>query len=274
MLLLRQFHQHETLSNEFTAFLSNFSKEFRAMRRIVKSVAVVSSLALLVAMSLPVWAQSGTRLPAGDEGSSRKTPEPLAGSTERTQPAPLALDGYCPVSLKTMNKWVKGDPTIQSVFDGHTYHFANEQGKKMFVADPAKYVPVLGGDCVISLVKMHKRVPGNIRHATIHDGRLFLFANEQAKKMFTADPKTYADADLAYGGKCVVCRVGMKQDVPGKAEFTIVHKGLRYLFASAEQRDEFRASPKKYEVSATSLQPPAGGSGSKEPADSGSGSRN
>lgn len=245
------------------------------MRRVVKpAAAVVSSLVLLVAMSVPVWAQSGTRLPTGDEGSSRKTPELSSGSTERTQPAPLALEGYCPVSLKTMNKWVKGDPSIQSVFDGHTYYFANEQGKKMFVAGPAKYVPVLGGDCVISLVKMHKRVPGNIRHATLHDGRLFLFANEQAKKMFTADPKAYADADLAYGGKCVVCRVGMKQDVPGKPDFTITHKGLRYLFASAKQRDEFLAHPKKYEVSATWVQPPAGGSGSKEPAGSGSGSRN
>jgi YHS domain-containing protein len=245
------------------------------MRRVVKpAAAVVSSLALLVVMSVPVWAQSGTRLPARDEGSSRKTPEPLAGSTERTQPAPLALEGYCPVSLKTMNRWVKGDPSVSSVFDGRTYHFANEQGKQMFTADSAKYVPVLGGDCVISLVKMHKRVPGNIRNATVHDGRLFLFANEQAKKMFTNKPKAYANADLAYGGKCVVCRVGMKQDVPGKPDFTIVHKGLRYLFASAEQRDEFLANPKKYEVSATIAQPPAGGSSTKEPDGSGSGSRN
>ena len=242
------------------------------MRRIVRPAAVVSSLALLVAIGVPVWAQSGTRLPASDWGSSRKTPEPSAGSTERTQPAPLALDGYCPVSLKMMNKWVKGDSSIQSAFDGHTYYFANQQGKQMFVADPVKYVPVLGGDCVISLVKMHKRVPGNIRHTAIHDGRLFLLANEQAKKMFTADPKAYADADLAYVGKCVVCRVGMKQDMPGKAEFTVSRKGLRYLFASAEQRDEFLANPKKYEFSATSFQPPAG-SGSKEPAGSGSGSR-
>ena len=232
------------------------------MRRVIKPTAVVSSLALLVAMSVPVLAQSGTRIPARDERSSKKTPELSSGYTERTQLSPLALEGYCPVSLKTMNKWVTGNPSIQSVFDGHTYYFANEQGKKMFVADPAKYVPVLGGDCVVSLVKMHQRVPGNIRYATIHYGRLFLFNNEQAKKMFTADPKVYADADLAYGGKCVVCLVGMKQNVPGKPEFTITHKGLRYLFASAKQRNEFLANPKKYEVSATSAQLPAG-SGSR-----------
>lgn len=244
------------------------------MRRVMKPAALVSSLMVLVAMSVPVWAQSGTRVPAGGEGSTRKTPEPAAGSTERTQPAPLALEGYCPVSLKMMHKWVKGDPAIQSVFDGHTYYFANKQGKQLFGADPVKYAPVLGGDCVISLVKMHQRVPGSVRHATIHDGRLFLFANEQAKKMFTADPKAYADADLAYGGKCIVCQVDMKQDVPGKPEFTVIHKGFRYLFASAKQREAFLANPKKYEAPATLVQPPASGSGTKEPAGSGSGSRN
>ncbi len=37
---------------------------------------------------------------------------------------------------------------------------------------------------------------------------LFLFANEERNKMFQASPPTYANADLAYGGKCVVCSLG------------------------------------------------------------------
>lgn len=31
---------------------------------------------------------------------------------------------------------------------------------------------------------MGKRIPGNIRHASFHDGRLFLFANADAHKTF------------------------------------------------------------------------------------------
>lgn len=61
--------------------------------------------------------------------------------------------------------------------------------------------------------------------------------------------------------------------VAGKPEFTVIHKGLRYLFPSAEKRQQFLANPGKYEVSATSVQPPMSGSGSKKPASSGSGSR-
>lgn len=110
-----------------------------------------------------------------------------------------------------MNKWVKGPPSIQEAFDGHTYYFADQEGKRRFSADPAKYAPVLGGDCVVSLVKTGKRVPGNIRQASLHDGRLFLFANEQGRQMFAADPRSFANADLAFGGQCAVCRGPFKQ---------------------------------------------------------------
>jgi YHS domain-containing protein len=172
-----------------------------------------------------------------------------------------------------MKQWVKGNPTIQAVFDGHTYHFANEQGKQMFSNNLAKYVPVLGGDCGVSLVKMGKRVPGNIRQTALNNGRLFLFASEDGKKMFLANPQAYVNADLAYGGNCVVCKRDMKQTVPGKTQFTLIHKGMRYLFPSTDQRDEFLKNPAKYEVAATKRSTPTSGSRSRQPARSGSSSR-
>jgi len=249
------------------------------MRQFVKPVfAALSTIGLLAATSLPASAQSGSRSYPSSRPTTRTTPpqrsQPAEGSSRRVQPqAPLALEGYCPVSLIAMNKWVKGVSSIQTVFDGHAYHFANQQGKNMFLADPAKYVPALGGDCVVSLVKMGQRVPGNIRHATIHEGRLFLFANAGGKDMFGANPSAYADADLAYGGNCVVCSLNMRQTVPGRPELTVFHKGLRYLFPAVEQRDEFLANPRKYEVAAVTVQSPSTGSGSRRPAVSGSGTR-
>lgn len=243
------------------------------MRRMVSVTAVAFSFGLLVAISLPVQAQSGTRVPTRTEGSGRRSPEPGFGSGQRAHAVPRALEGYCPVSLQAMNKWVKGKPAIQEVFDGHTYHFANEDGKRMFSADPAKYAPVLGGDCVVSLVKMGKRVPGNIRYASIHEGRLFLFANEQGKQMFTADPKSFANADLAFGGNCPVCRVDMQHSMAGRPEFTVVHNGLRYLFPTVAMRDTFLANPTKYQATASAGESPRGGSGSRQPVGSGSSTR-
>ncbi len=250
------------------------------MRQVVKPVlAVLSTLGLLVATSLPASAQSGSRsYPAnrstGKASPSQRSQQPPAESIQRAQSqTPVALEGYCPVSLWTVNKWVKGNPSIRTAFDGHAYHFANQQGKKMFLADPARYVPVLGGDCVVSLVKMGKRVPGNIRHSVLHEGRLFLFAGESGKNLFVANPQTYADADLAYGGNCVVCSLNMRQIVVGRREFTVSHKGLRYLFPAAEQRDQFLANPQRYEVRLTSTPQLSNGSNRRQPVPAGSGSR-
>ena len=249
------------------------------MRRFMKTVtAVLSSLGLVGVMSLPVWAQSGSR-GYPPSGSSARAMEPASGSARRT--APLALEGYCPVSILEMRKWVKGDPAYRAVYDGRTYLFANEKGKKMFEGNPAKYVPALGGDCVVALVKMGKRVPGDINYSAFHKGRLYLFSNEKAQKMFLAEPASYANADLALGGHCPVCAAG-GHDMPGKPQITAFHKGLRYLFPSAEMRDEFLAHPEKYASAAgsdtkpnsgSSTRQPSSGSATKEPDGSGSSSR-
>ena len=242
------------------------------MRCVFKpTIAALAVTGLMIAASVPALAQSGTRdIPPS--GSSARTSPPAGSGQRANQQASLALEGYCPVSILEMRKWVKGDPAYRVVYDGRIYLFANEQGQKMFEANPPKYVPALGGDCVVALVKMGKRVPGDIRHASIHDGRLLLFSSAEAEKMFLADPATYANADLAYGGNCVVCRVGMQQTVPGKPELAVVHKGLRYLFPSAEQRNEFLANPAKYEVVATDPTLSKPGSGTRQ-STSGSSSR-
>ncbi len=255
------------------------------MRCVFKQmIAALTVTGLTIAASEPVLAQSGTRTePASISGDLTNPPE---GSGQRAgQQAPLALGGYCPVTILEMRKWAKGNPAYQVVYDGHTYRFANEQGQKMLEANPAKYVPALSGDCVVALVTMGKRVPGNIRYSAVHNGRLYLFSSAQAKKMFLADPATYANADLALGGKCAVC-AAMGHDMPGKPEFAAFHQGLRYLFTSAQMRDKFVTNPEKYISAAghllgrgvkansgSSTREPSSGSAAKESDSSGSGSR-
>lgn len=200
-----------------------------------------------------VLAQSGTRLvpPARSAPAS-----PLAGSGERaTSQAPVALEGYCPVSVLTMRQWVKGNPALRVVYDGRTYLFANEQGKRMFEADPAKYIPALGGDCVVALVTMGQRVKGDVHHSATYNGRLFLFSKVEGKQMFLADPARYANADLALGGNCAVCAAGGVQ-TPGRSDIAAYYRGLRYLFPSTELRDEFLAHPERYvAASASGIKP-------------------
>ena len=118
----------------------------------------------------------------------------------------------------------------------------------MFRSNPTQYTPVLGGDCVVALVEMHKRVPGNMNFAALHNNRLYLFANKQAKTMFEANKAKYENADLALGGQCSVCRVDMNQDVAGQLKFTSIYRGLRYQFPGMEQQQMFNKNPAKYNV--------------------------
>jgi len=207
----------------------------------------------LAASTQHTFAQSGTRA-AQPQRRATQTAQP--GSQSKTQPGSqtkaaanaVALQGYCPVCVIEMKKWVAGNPQHQVTFDGKTYLFPGEEQKQMFVANPAKYVPAFHGDCTVCAVNMGQRVPGTVQFPTLYQNRLFLFPSEKQKQEFRSNPEKYAQLDLALGGKCTVCRVEMQQDVQGKPEFATVYQGQRYLFPGEKQRNMFMANPQKYAV--------------------------
>ena len=221
----------------------------------MKRRAIPSGLLWLVAASALIglvssdllWAQSGSRQPVQSRGSASRGSTTTRGSDSRTAAKP-GLDGFCPVCIIEMKKWVKGDPAVRATYDGKTYYFPGEKQKQMFLAAPAKYVPALGGDCAVCLVNMGKRVAGSVYHSALHEQRLYLFPNKEIQQEFVANHRKYGDADLTLGGECSVCRVEMGKGVAGKPQFAEIHKGLRYLFPSAEQQKMFAANPAKYEV--------------------------
>ena len=158
----------------------------------------------------------------------------------------IGLGGYCPVCILDANKWAKGSPEHQATYDGVTYYFPDEAIKQKFLANPAKYVPALGGDCIVCYAKLGKRVPGKTEHAARYDDRIFLFPADEQRQAFLKDPAAFADADLALQGDCAVCLDHHSKRVPGKAEFTEIYKGLRYRFPSAAIQAEFRKDPARY----------------------------
>jgi YHS domain-containing protein len=158
----------------------------------------------------------------------------------------IGLEGYCPVCITDAKKWEKGSPDNKATYDGVTYFFPNDTIKQKFVANPARYVPALGGDCTVYYAKLGKRVPGKVQHAVRHDNRVFLFPSEKEREVFLKNAKDFADVDLALNGECAVCLVHLNKHVPGKAEFTEVYHGFRYQFPSAKEQAEFRKDPARY----------------------------
>lgn len=57
----------------------------------------------------------------------------------------IALKGYDTVAYFTRGKAVKGEKIFEYHWKDAKWHFANEQHKKMFKADPEKYAPRYGG---------------------------------------------------------------------------------------------------------------------------------
>lgn len=167
-------------------------------------------------------------------------------SAQNTNGPRIGLDGYCPVCVIDAGKWEKGQAHIQSTYDGQTYYFPNDAIKQKFDASPAKYVPALGGDCTVCYAKLGKRVPGSIRHAAIHNRRLFLFPSDAEKQAFVKNAAEFENTDLAANGECIVCLAKVNKHVPGSTKFTEVHNGFRYLFPSPREAAEFRRSPAQY----------------------------
>jgi len=102
-------------------------------------LATFAIVAVLATSNVAVYAQSGSR------GRMRAAPGSNARRPSQNHQA-LALSGYCPVCIIEMKKWVKGDPNIHVNYDGHDYAFPGEKQRQMFLANPVKYVPALGGD--------------------------------------------------------------------------------------------------------------------------------
>ena len=156
----------------------------------------------VVVLSVAAWTSTdGARVLAQSETKGAEQPPPAAvpGSADKTQPASgargvpvsVAMEGYCPVCIKDMKKWVMGKPEINASYQGRTYYFPGEKQKKVFQANPAKYAPVSGGECTVCKVEMGKQVSGNIRFGTFYKNQLYLFENDKQKSMFKANPAKY-----------------------------------------------------------------------------------
>lgn len=210
---------------------------------------------------------SSTRPQLPRPGTAVVTPR---GSGNVMRETKVAMDGYCPVCLAKGKGWVAGNPQFQTAYDGLVYRFPNPEALAAFQADPTKFVPVLAGDDVVAFVRTGQRVAGKMAFGAKYLERFYFFANEANKQAFSANPAQYANADLAAGGACAVCRVDMNRNMSGNPEISTTHNGMRYQFVGLQQREAFLANPSRY--TAASATPHGSGSSFRSAPQTGSGS--
>lgn len=99
-----------------------------------------------------------------------------------------ALDGMDPVSYGTENAAVPGRSDLVTLWRGKAWHFASEQNRSLFEANPKAYDPGLGGLCVVALSEGRSE-PGNPRFFVVIGQRTYLVRSEKARERLVADPR-------------------------------------------------------------------------------------
>lgn len=129
----------------------------------------------------------------------------FADITTATNDNDVILSGYDTVSYFTEEAPVQGNSGISSVYDGAIYHFASEENRDTFNADPAKYAPQYGGFCAYGAT-LSKKIPVDPKAYEVLDGKLYVQSNEKVLKLWepekvslvkTADEKWLEIKDIA-----------------------------------------------------------------------------
>lgn len=178
----------------------------------------------------------------------------LVGAAQASPPqVDLAMKGYCPVSIITLNRAVMGGASFRSVYQGFTYHLADAETKAKFDADPAKWVPQFGGFCTTALGGSYgNRLSADPAVYRVRDGKLYLFSSERARNSFDPDPERYITQATerfnkpALGGHCLTSFITQGKPVPGDAKYADTYAGVVYHFADEAARTAFQKEPTKY----------------------------
>lgn len=148
----------------------------------------------------------GAAQPVGIAGQVAAAANPIAANTPTATPnvapptqaqlppgmAPLAFDGYCPVSMKKHWRWVPGDVRWGVQHRGRTYLFAGPAEKDEFYANPDFYAPALSGQDPVVAIDQKQAVDGSREHSLEYNGQFYLFSSEQTLQQFSSNPEQYA----------------------------------------------------------------------------------
>ena len=130
-----------------------------------------------------------------DQVAGNPTPllTPEQGLVPASQAPPVAMEGYCPVTLLEQRKWKRSDPKFGAIHRGRTYLFASESEQQKFLADPDAFSPVLSGYDPVVFAQRAELVEGRRSYGLTYNKQIFLFADEASLQAFSKNPQAFAE---------------------------------------------------------------------------------
>ncbi len=129
---------------------------------------------------------------------SVNAPNPLEGTNGSTVEIPLALDGFCPVTLSIQERWQPGNPLFYAMYHGQIFRCVNEETLAAFTKEPAKFAPVAMGEDIVQMVNRNKKITGQRKFGAWFQDRVYLFSSQESLDAFAAKPEFYAEIALKY----------------------------------------------------------------------------
>jgi YHS domain-containing protein len=105
------------------------------------------------------------------------------------------------------------------------------------------YPMCLDGFCPVRLAENHVWTPGQKAWGAVHRGRTYLFAGEEERRRFMADPDRYAPV---LSGGDIVAQLEQGRALQGSREHGSQYAGHVYLFADESNLARFMANPNFY----------------------------
>jgi YHS domain-containing protein/thiol-disulfide isomerase/thioredoxin len=148
-------------------------------------------------------AETANALAAALGGSPNQPQSSNSPVVPASQAPPIALEGFCPVTLlETVARdpadraaWKKGDRRFGAIHRGRTYLFASAEQQQKFLANPDAYAPVLAGCDPVRYAERGEVVDGKRAYGLVTpDRRIFLFADETSRNRFEQAPAAYSNA--------------------------------------------------------------------------------
>jgi protein disulfide-isomerase len=125
----------------------------------------------------------------GPAGASAYAAPPAAAQSAA---APLAIDGYSPVTLVDQQRWQVGDRRWGAVHRGRTYLFSSQEEQQRFLANPDHYSPAISGQDVVLALDYNQNVEGKRGLGVQYQGRMYFFSSESSRQVFAQNPQRYA----------------------------------------------------------------------------------
>jgi YHS domain-containing protein len=104
----------------------------------------------------------------------------------------VAMDGYCPVTLRATRTWKAGSKEFAHEHEGQTYFFTSADKLAEFQTNPDKYAPRLLGCDPVTLADNDLAIRGSTKFGAFYEGALFLFENAESRTKFKKTPTRYS----------------------------------------------------------------------------------